>query len=99
MGKYIGLKPLPPEFYDKFAPVAEVVEERCIGCERCPKICFFDAIKMVGGVAVINRDNCTGCGLCFEACPVDAIIWVPDQSSQRGPFVQRYGANGVEFGD
>ncbi len=97
MGKYIGLRAFPPSFGDKYPPVAEVVESRCIGCERCPKICFFDAIKMVNGLAVINQDNCTGCGLCFEACPVDAIIWVQGESDSGGPFIQRHGL--VEFGD
>jgi len=99
MDKYIGLKPFPPDFHEKFAPIAKVIEEKCIGCERCPKICFFDAIKMNNKIAVVNQDNCTGCGLCFEACPVDAIIWVPDESTQTGPFIQRYGVGGIEFGD
>lgn len=97
--KYIGLKPFPPDFHDKFAPVAEVIVEKCTGCERCPKICFFDAIKMINQIAVINRDNCTGCGLCFEACPFDAIKWIPDETLNLGPFVQRYRIREIEFGD
>ncbi len=99
MGKYIGLKPLPPDFYDKYPPVAEVVVEKCIGCERCVKICFFDSIKMIGKVAFINKDNCTGCGLCFESCPVDAIVWVKDETWRNGPYIQRYGGGSIEFGD
>jgi ferredoxin len=97
MGKYIGLNPFPPEFYDKYPPVAEVIKEKCIGCERCPKICFFDAIKMESEVAVINKDNCTGCGLCFESCPVDAIIWVPDTDPNQKPVTQKYRLNGIDL--
>ncbi|MGE5315846.1 MAG: 4Fe-4S binding protein [Acidobacteriota bacterium] len=83
--KYRGLVPFPPNVGGDVAPVALVVEERCIACERCVPICFFDAIVMApreahkyGASAVIDLRSCTGCGLCFEACPVDAIVWIPD---------------------
>lgn len=82
--KYPGLPPLPPDFVREFPPIAKVQEEGCIACDRCPPLCFFDAIVMESRpahphkrVAVIVGDNCTGCGLCFEACPVDVIMWVP----------------------
>ena len=85
--KYPGLDPLPPQFDGQYAPVAIVAEEECIACDRCPPICFFDAIIMedraghkYGRTAVIIEPNCTGCGLCFEACPVDAIKWKADIS-------------------
>jgi electron transport complex protein RnfB len=90
--KYPGLNPLPPDFAKEFPPVAVVVEEKCIACDRCPPICFFDAIVMEARpkhkykrTAVVIEDNCTGCGLCFEACPVDAIVWVPDRSGLPVP--------------
>ncbi len=83
--KYPGLPPLPPPFVREFPPVAKVVEEQCIACDRCPPLCFFDAIVMeprpahkFRRTAVVVLGNCTGCGLCFEACPVDAFRWVPD---------------------
>ncbi len=85
--KYRGLDPLPPEFVAEYPPIALVIEEKCIACERCPPVCFFDAIVMeerpkhpFQGTAVISPENCTGCGLCFEACPVEAIVWVPDKN-------------------
>jgi formate hydrogenlyase subunit 6/NADH:ubiquinone oxidoreductase subunit I len=88
-GKYPGLPPLPPDFARELPPIAGVVEERCIACDRCPPLCFFDALFMeprpahpYGRVAVVVRANCTGCGLCFEACPVDAILWTPDRSPE-----------------
>jgi formate hydrogenlyase subunit 6/NADH:ubiquinone oxidoreductase subunit I len=83
--KYPGLHPLPPPFVKEYPPLAKVVEERCIACDRCPPVCFFDALFMYDEpahkyrrVARVVPENCTGCGLCFEACPVDAIVWVPD---------------------
>ncbi len=84
--KYPGLPPLPPPFVKQFPPIALVVEEKCIACDRCPSICFFDAIVMENRpehkfkrTAVVVPDNCTGCGLCFEVCPTDAFLWVPDK--------------------
>jgi formate hydrogenlyase subunit 6/NADH:ubiquinone oxidoreductase subunit I len=83
--KYKGLTPFPPDVGGDYAPVAKVVEDQCIACERCIPVCFFDALAMeprpdhdFGATAVVLFPNCTGCGLCFEACPVDAIIWIPD---------------------
>jgi formate hydrogenlyase subunit 6/NADH:ubiquinone oxidoreductase subunit I len=82
--KYPGLDPLPPSFVKEHPPIAKVKEEGCIACDRCPPLCFFDAILMeerphhpYKRVAVIVAENCTGCGLCFEACPVDVIVWMP----------------------
>jgi formate hydrogenlyase subunit 6/NADH:ubiquinone oxidoreductase subunit I len=91
--KYPGLNPLPPPFASDFPPVALVVEEKCIACDRCPPLCFFDAIVMEDRpghkykrTAVVITDNCTGCGLCFEGCPVDAFLWVPDKTPGVKPL-------------
>ena len=88
--KYPGLSPLPPDFVKEYPPLALVHEEKCIACDRCPPLCFFDALFMEARpdhpfkrTAVVVSDNCTGCGLCFEACPVDAIVWVPDTSAAK----------------
>jgi formate hydrogenlyase subunit 6/NADH:ubiquinone oxidoreductase subunit I len=90
--KYPGLPPLPPAFVKEFPPLAIVIEEKCIACDRCPPLCFFDAIVMEDRprhkykrTAIVVPENCTGCGLCFEACPVDAFLWVADKSAKGGP--------------
>jgi len=89
--KYPGLPPLPPSFAKEFPPIAVVVEEKCIACDRCPPICFFDAIVMelrpehrFKRTAVVIPENCTGCGLCFEVCPTDAFLWIPDKTAGAG---------------
>lgn len=55
--------------------VAKIIEEDCIGCTLCIKVCPVDAIigsnKMLHNI--IEAD-CTGCDLCLPACPVDCII-------------------------
>ncbi len=52
----------------------------CIGCGLCTIYCPTDAIKMVGGKAVIDPKKCINCGICangngaeFKGCPVKAI--------------------------
>ncbi len=89
--KYLGLHPLPPDFVKDFPPIAEVLTDGCIACDRCLPLCFFDAIVMEDRpshpykrVAVIVPKNCTGCGLCFEACPVDVIVWTPGPVKKDG---------------
>ncbi len=86
--KYPGLPLLPPPFAAQQPPLAKVVEEKCIACDRCLPVCFFDALRIeerpghaLGRSAVVTAAHCTGCGLCFETCPVDAFVWVPDMSS------------------
>ena len=62
--------------------VAQIDEDRCIGCARCLPPCPFDAIlgakKQMHTVLV---DFCTGCELCLLACPVDCIEMVPRGTS------------------
>ncbi len=88
--EYVGLNPMPPDFAAMYPPIAFVVEEYCIGCDRCIPLCFFDALEMIDKpehkyrrVALVEPKHCTGCGLCFEACPTDAFVWVPDRSDER----------------
>ena len=88
--KYRGLDPIPPPFSKEYPPIALVIEEKCIACDRCVPVCFFDALVMESRpghkyhrTALVISENCTGCGLCFEACPVEAIIWVPDMEEAK----------------
>ena len=41
----------------------------CIGLGNCVKVCKFDAMHIVDGVAKVDRNKCVGCGACVEACP------------------------------
>ncbi|MFW9949339.1 MAG: CoB--CoM heterodisulfide reductase iron-sulfur subunit A family protein [Candidatus Thorarchaeota archaeon] len=55
---------------------AEVIEELCIGCEACIKICPYKAITKdeITDTAVVNKVICKGCGVCGASCPKNAII-------------------------
>ena len=46
----------------------------CIGLGDCTKVCKFDAIHIVDGVAKVDKDKCTGCGACANICPKKAIM-------------------------
>lgn len=52
-------------------------DKSCLGYGNCLVVCDFDAIKIVDGVAVIDKEKCTSCGLCIEECPKSVIELVP----------------------
>ena len=49
----------------------------CLGYGSCVKACPFDAIRVVNGVAVVDREKCKACGKCVEACPKHLISLIP----------------------
>jgi electron transport complex protein RnfB len=74
--------------------VAQVEEERCIGCARCLPPCPFDAILGAKGqMHTVLTEFCTGCELCVPACPVDCIIMVPRSSITDSPAAPRAAIN------
>lgn len=69
----------------------------CLGFGSCAAVCPQDAIRVVDGVAVVNRDKCVGCGLCVKACPRGLIELVPEKkrvivqcsNRDKGPTVKK----------
>lgn len=69
----------------------------CLGYGNCVKVCPFDAIHIVNGVAVVDRDKCKACGKCVEACPKHLISLIPYQakyavncsSKDKGPVTMK----------
>lgn len=49
----------------------------CLGFGDCTKVCKFDALHVMDGLATVNYDNCTGCGACTKICPRFIIQMVP----------------------
>ena len=55
----------------------EIIEEKCIGCEKCAEVCPTLAIDFDverGKAYVLDIDNCLVCHQCLEVCPADAIV-------------------------
>lgn len=50
----------------------------CIGLGNCTRVCQFDAMHIVDGVAKVDRSKCVGCGACAEACPKSIIKLIPE---------------------
>lgn len=46
----------------------------CMGYGDCVAVCQYDAIRIIDGVAVVDREACVGCGMCAKACPKDIIV-------------------------
>lgn len=49
----------------------------CLGMGTCIKVCPFDAISIVDGVAVVDEELCVGCGTCSAICPHHVIEIIP----------------------
>jgi Na+-translocating ferredoxin:NAD+ oxidoreductase RNF subunit RnfB len=58
----------------------------CIACGLCAKACKFDAIVVIGNLAVIDYNKCTSCGECVKVCPMKTInIRLPVSPSAGQP--------------
>lgn len=57
----------------KYRGALQILQEVCIGCSHCIKVCPTQALRVVGGKAHIKRDWCIDCGECFRVCPTRAI--------------------------
>lgn len=52
-------------------------DKGCLGYGNCVRVCDFDAIDIIDGIAVIDKEKCTACGKCIEECPKAVIEFVP----------------------
>ncbi len=49
----------------------------CMGYGSCVRVCEFDAIHIVDGIAVVDKEKCVACGKCVTECPQNLIEMVP----------------------
>jgi electron transport complex protein RnfB len=68
----------------------------CIGQGKCARLCPYDAIKIVDGVAFIEQKKCAKCGICIVNCPKvimkrlpgNAKVYVACSSCEKGKDVR-----------
>ncbi|MDR0963706.1 MAG: RnfABCDGE type electron transport complex subunit B [Clostridium sp.] len=83
----------------QFVPAggAKACPNGCLGYGSCQKVCAFDAIQIVGNIAVVIKEKCKSCGRCVESCPRNLIELIPDKpvaviacaSTQKGALTQK----------
>lgn len=74
----------------------------CLGFGSCVKVCPFDAIHVVDGVAVVDKEACKACGKCVAVCPKHLISLIPYRagfavacsSADKGPVTMKACAAG-----
>ena len=76
----------------------------CLGMGSCEKVCPFDAIHVVDGVAKVDEDKCKACNQCVDICPRHIIalepyktkkhVTIPCSSHDKGPAVTKVCSNG-----
>lgn len=52
----------------------------CCGLGTCASVCPFDAIRIVNGLAKIDRSKCQACGRCVSVCPNKLIEIIPESA-------------------
>ena len=57
--------------YKRTLPI--LIEEKCIHCNLCVKVCPYFAIDMLDKIT-FNEKKCFECGLCVVKCPTNAIV-------------------------
>lgn len=69
----------------------------CLGFGDCVNVCQYDALSIIGGIAVVDPEACTGCGMCAKACPnnlivirpKDKTVFVGCSSTDTGAFTRK----------
>jgi MinD superfamily P-loop ATPase len=74
---------------------AVVDAEKCIGCKKCIKSCYFNAISWDAEKNIPSFDGfaCEGCGTCGIVCPQNAISLEKVNNAKIGFGKTRYGFN------
>jgi len=71
---------VPP---DEAACVRFEINDRCVACMACVRVCPADAVAVEDADVWIIEDSCVRAGACFEACPHEAISVVGDVARAR----------------
>jgi MinD superfamily P-loop ATPase len=70
---HIILKPSLTGSNQIFIQVPEIDSDRCTGCGKCAKVCFYHALAVIMKQVLVFEELCHGCGACSYFCPEKAI--------------------------
>lgn len=83
VGLFAGVTIVPYLLRDTRRNIAQVVRDKCVGCQLCAIDCPYAAIQMVPTwnerkkkpdlLAVVYAPRCSECGVCVGSCDFDAI--------------------------
>lgn len=64
---------------------ASILENECVACGSCIKVCPRRAISVPHGIsAKIDKDLCVGCGICKKVCPASVIEIITILKEEEG---------------
>ena len=73
----------------KFHHALKILQDVCIGCSNCMRVCPTEALRVRNGKAVLYENRCIDCGECFKVCPVNAIIIEQDDFTKIFNYKRR----------
>jgi len=67
--------------YKDYFHALKVINENCVGCTACVRVCPTEAIRLRGGKIHIDTNRCIDCGECINACKYGALLPISDEVS------------------
>ena len=66
------------------------VNDTCISCGKCGRLCPVNAITMVNGKPLWTKESCAHCMSCIQNCPVEAIEYGNITQQKKRYLFEKY---------
>lgn len=78
--KYVYDGPMDCHSAARLGGGEKMCPQGCLGLGSCVKVCYFGAISVESGIAVVDESKCGGCGACARECPKNVIKIMPEKT-------------------